>query len=60
MDGVPYKVTLADGSEHIGVTDANGMTATIYTNSSEPAKMEIPYHDNSNSTAINHSDGCSC
>ena len=60
MDSVPYKVTLADGSVHLGVTDANGMSATIYTSSSEPAKMEIPYHDDSSITAISHTDGCSC
>ena len=60
ITSMPYKVTLADGTEHFGATDAQGMTKTIYTHSNHPAKLEIPYHDHSNSHSVDHTHNCAC
>lgn len=58
--GARYKITLSDGSEHIGETDAAGMTKKIYANSNLNAKIEVPYHGNSSSEFDDHSDSCGC
>lgn len=60
LTAVPYKITLADGSEHFGVTDAQGMTRKIHTNSNSPAELEIPYHGDDDSASHDHTGPCSC
>jgi uncharacterized Zn-binding protein involved in type VI secretion len=58
----PYKITLFDRREYIGVTDRNGLTEIIYSNSSQTATIEIPYYGNSTSDTNSclESDACRC
>jgi hypothetical protein len=60
LAAVPYKITLADGSEHFGVTDAQGMTEKIHTDSNGLAELEIPYHGDDDSASHDHAHHCSC
>jgi uncharacterized Zn-binding protein involved in type VI secretion len=60
MPGVPYKITLDDGREFKGVTDENGNTQKVYSDSPQIAKIEAPYYDDSNSHAASESGSCGC
>lgn len=60
LTGSRYKITLSDGSEHTGETDAAGMTKKVYANSNLQAKIEVPYHGNSSSESGDHCDSCGC
>jgi uncharacterized Zn-binding protein involved in type VI secretion len=59
---MPYKITLSDRREYIGITDKNGLTEKIYSNSSQTAIIEIPYYGNStgNPNSCLESDSCRC
>ncbi|MES2742472.1 MAG: PAAR domain-containing protein [Pseudomonadota bacterium] len=60
MGNMPYKITLDDGSEFKGVTDNNGDTEKVFSDSAQNAKIEVPYHDNSAAHTTIGSDACGC
>lgn len=60
LSGASYKITLSDGSEHKGETDAQGLTKKVYANSNLQAKIEVPYHGDSSSESDQHSENCGC
>jgi PAAR motif len=59
---IPYKITLNDGQEFEGTTDENGYTQKVFADSSQIAKIEVPYHGNSSCTTNTNieSDTCGC
>jgi uncharacterized protein (DUF2345 family) len=59
MPNMSYKITLTDGSDFIGLTDQDGYTEKISSNSAQIAKIEVPYYDSSIDTD-NQSDTCYC
>jgi uncharacterized Zn-binding protein involved in type VI secretion len=63
LPGVSYRLTLDDGTSITGVTDENGLTDTISSNTKQKAKLEVHHHgDNSDSGADtgNRYDACCC
>lgn len=60
MGNMPYKITLDDGREFKGVTDNNGHTEKVFSDSARIAKIEVPYHDDSAAHATIGSDACGC
>lgn len=64
--GVPYRITLADGGEVLGVTDERGHTAKVYSDTPITATLEAPFHGNDSISEDGHSDNphgsdaCSC
>jgi hypothetical protein len=59
---MPYKITLEDGREFVGVSDKHGLTEKVSADSPQTAKLEAPYFDNDRGNAYTHhgSDACSC
>jgi len=55
-----YKITLDDGREFEGVTDENGHTEKVFSNSAQIAKIEVPYYDDSTTNTCNNSEPCGC
>ncbi|MYM94916.1 PAAR domain-containing protein [Duganella vulcania] len=60
LSNTPYKITLDDGREFKGVTDKNGHTQKVFSDSPQTAKIEVPYYDNSAAHATIESDPCGC
>lgn len=58
----PYRITLVDGREFIGISDENGFTEKVYSDTPQTAKIEAPYYDiDASNTYTNYeSDTCSC
>jgi uncharacterized Zn-binding protein involved in type VI secretion len=60
---VSYRITLEDGTSITGVTDENGLTDKISSNTKQQAKLEVHYHgDDSDGGADTHNryDACCC
>jgi uncharacterized Zn-binding protein involved in type VI secretion len=47
---LPYRLTLPNGDEVSGMTDANGLTQKISANSALTARLQAPYYGDSTST----------
>jgi uncharacterized Zn-binding protein involved in type VI secretion len=62
MVNVPYKITLENGDEVTGITDAKGLTQLVSDNSALMAKIEAPYYGNSGKqiNAGSGQDACHC
>lgn len=60
LSNMPYKITLDDGREFQGVTDNNGHTEKVFSDSAQIAKIEVPYYDDSAAHTPIESDACSC
>jgi uncharacterized Zn-binding protein involved in type VI secretion len=56
----PYKITLEDGREFLGVTDAAGHTQKVFSDFAQKATIEVPYYDHSDTHAPSESDACGC
>jgi uncharacterized Zn-binding protein involved in type VI secretion len=56
----PYKITFDDGQTFEGVTDANGHTEKVTSDSPKFATIEIPYYDNSSAYPDDGSQPCGC
>lgn len=50
LTNIPYKITLDDGREFEGITDENGFTEKVISNSAQIAKLEAPYYGNDSTT----------
>jgi len=60
---IPYKISLEDGQEIVGTTDANGFTQLVSNDVELIAKIEAPYYGNSSTTQIDPClghDACRC
>jgi hypothetical protein len=60
---VPYRITLKDGTSISGVTDANGLTDKISSNTKQPATLEVHHHGDDGhggSDANSRYDACCC
>lgn len=51
LSGVAYKLTLANGNEVFGNTDANGLTEKVGASTPDTAKLEVPYYGNGTSSS---------
>ena len=60
MSNMQYKITLDDGREFKGITDSNGYTDKVFSDSAQIAKIEVPYHDDSAADTTIESDACGC
>lgn len=62
MAGMPYKITLENKKEILGVTDANGFTKLVSDDSALIAKLETPYYGDSTTqtNSSNGHDSCHC
>lgn len=60
LSNMPYKITLDDGREFKGITDKNGHTQKVFSDSPQAAKIEVPYYDNSAAHTTIGSDPCGC
>lgn len=47
MTNLPYKITLANGEEATGITDNNGHTKKVYSDTATTATLEAPYYGDS-------------
>lgn len=56
-----YRITLDDGTELIGTTDAGGMTEKACSDHPQNATIEVPYYDHDSSPHTNHEHyACDC
>lgn len=56
-----YRITLDDGTEIIGTTDAAGMTEKACSDHPQNATIEVPYYDHDSSPHANHEHyACDC
>lgn len=61
LSNVPYRITLEDGREFQGMTDENGYTEKVFSDSAQIAKLEAPYYGNDSATDSDFgSDTCGC
>lgn len=62
LANVTYRITLADGKTYTGLTDANGFTETVSSNTAQKVKIEVPFYDDSaiDSNPCIGSDACRC
>lgn len=60
---VPYKITLKDGKSISGVTDENGLTDKISSNTRQQATLEVHHHGDDSDGGVdanNRYDACCC
>ena len=60
---IPYKISLDNGKETAGITDASGFTQLVRSDSQRIAKIEAPYYGDSSTTQIDSClgyDACHC
>lgn len=62
LPGIAYRITLESGEQATGITDENGLTKTIGSDSPVIAKLEAPYYGDSTSGTHTHDEygTCSC
>lgn len=60
MADTPYKITMEDGCEVIGVTDQSGHTEKVCSHYAQQATIEVPYYDDSDFDSASESDACGC
>lgn len=65
ISNLPYRITLANGEQAKGITDSNGQTNKIYSDTATTATLEAPYYGDPIDTNCNtHSsfehDACRC
>ncbi|RYX95833.1 MAG: PAAR domain-containing protein [Comamonadaceae bacterium] len=62
LASMPYRITLETGHVVQGFTDTNGLTESVFSNAAHIAKIEAPYHgDTEQSTDTPHGhDACGC
>lgn len=56
----PYKITLEDGREFVGVTDKAGHTEKVVSDFAQKATIEVPYYDHCDTHAAGESNACGC
>lgn len=60
MGDMPYKITMEDGCEVIGITDHAGHTEKVCSHYAQQATIEVPYYDHCDTDAASQSDACGC
>jgi uncharacterized Zn-binding protein involved in type VI secretion len=60
LPGIPYRITLETDEQVSGITDANGLTKTIGSDTPVIAKLEAPYYGDSSSSTDSHSEHGAC
>lgn len=60
--GIPYRITLDNGEEFFGNTDANGLTQTVGSDVQRIAYLDAPYYGDISSSSDTHNehDSCGC
>lgn len=58
--GMPYKITLDNGEEFTGTTDANGLTLTVGSDCQRIAYLDAPYYGHVSSSSHTHDEHCAC
>jgi uncharacterized Zn-binding protein involved in type VI secretion len=54
-----YRITLDDGTEFVGTTDASGMTEKACSDHLQNATIEVPFYDHDSTTHTDH-EHCAC
>lgn len=54
-----YRITLDDGTELVGTTDAGGMTEKVCSDHPQNATIEVPFYDHDSTSHADH-EHCTC
>jgi uncharacterized Zn-binding protein involved in type VI secretion len=60
MADTPYKITMEDGCEVVGITDHAGHTEKVCSHYAQQATIEVPYYDHCDTDSGSQSDACGC
>lgn len=60
LANTPYKITLEDGREVLGVNDELGHTQKVFSDFAQKATIKVPYYDDCHTDTPSQSDTCGC